>query len=109
MGKLSAKLVRTERGIAHWCPACKCFHAFTLYPLRAAHTQWLFNNNLVEPSFQPDNRIRIEDEKEGDYVCHYRLHEGRIEYLEDCTHAMRGKNIMLPDIPPGQHFEEKGW
>ena len=37
--------------------------------------------------------------KVGSNVCHYFLRAGVIEYLGDCTHALRGQKVMLPDWP----------
>jgi hypothetical protein len=40
---------------------------------------------------------------EGDerktFVCHSFVTDGRIQYLGDCTHAMAGQTVDLPDIP----------
>jgi hypothetical protein len=32
-------------------------------------------------------------------VCHYFLRAGQIEYLDDCTHTLRGYKISLPALP----------
>lgn len=32
----------------------------------------------------------------GSSVCHYFLRNGQIQYLGDCTHAMRGQTVPLP-------------
>lgn len=31
--------------------------------------------------------------------CHSYLRDGQLEFLADCTHALAGKTIALPDWP----------
>ena len=38
-------------------------------------------------------------------VCHYFLKAGVIEYLNDCTHALKGCKISLPALP--EDFRDK--
>ena len=32
-------------------------------------------------------------------LCHSHVREGRIQFLSDCTHALVGQTVDLPDIP----------
>ena len=32
-------------------------------------------------------------------VCHTFVTDGRIQFLSDCTHALAGQTVDLPDIP----------
>lgn len=32
------------------------------------------------------------------HVCHSFIRDGRIEFLSDCTHALAGQTVDLPDI-----------
>ncbi len=35
-------------------------------------------------------------------VCHSFLTDGRIQFLDDCTHAMAGQTVDLPSFPHGK-------
>ena len=37
-------------------------------------------------------------------VCHHFIRDGKIQFLGDCTHALRGQTVDLPDIPPGVYM-----
>lgn len=64
---------------------------------------WGFNGNLELPTFTPSVLGRW-DEWQGDgvpaksHVCHSFVRNGRIEFLGDCTHALAGQTVDLPDI-----------
>lgn len=32
-------------------------------------------------------------------ICHYFIKAGRIEFCGDCTHALKGQTVDLPDFP----------
>lgn len=114
--RLSSKLVRRcgyhfpvgSFSHAHWCPACKSMHDFSVEQPFANGARWTFDSNAEAPTMTPSMNIRIGPfpETEGSHragsfhVCHYFLTAGRILYLGDCTHEMKGQTIDLPDFPP---------
>jgi hypothetical protein len=92
---------------AHWCPACNQLHEFAVdQPFRNG-ARWTYNGNPIAPTFSPSMNIKINTPDMGvsyqpdidSSVCHYFLQGGRIQYLGDCTHAMAGQTVDLPDIP----------
>lgn len=113
MQLLSSKLVKThfdQRNdygghIAHWCSACRQLHEFAVdRPFRNG-ARWSFSGPADAPTFTPSMNIRIgpypdSSKKAGQIeVCHYLVNHGRIQYLADCTHAMAGQTIEMPDLP----------
>lgn len=113
--RLSPKLVKM-RGYhypeaawfhAHWCPACRTMHTFAVEQPFSNGARWTFNGNAESPTFAPSMNIRIgpfpvdEDEKKPRRmeICHYFLQAGKIVYLGDCTHELKGQTIDLPDVP----------
>lgn len=43
------------------------------------------------------------DPKSGeplDQVCHLYVTNGRLIFLSDCTHDLRGQTVDIPDLPP---------
>lgn len=108
MGQVSAKLRRAENGYTHWCPGCEEPHVIP--------DGWSFDGNLERPTFNPSVNItgkkcvmidgkwtgewvRDADGKAIDDCCHYHLHAGELKFCGDSTHALAGKNVLLPDLP----------
>jgi len=107
LGKL-----RTLEGsrLAFWCPGCQRVH-------QVAVGRWLFSGDFDAPSFSPSVLVTgkqpLTEEQyhrvlEGevfplkDTVCHSFVRSGRIEFLADCTHELRGTTVDLPDFPAEQ-------
>lgn len=99
------------------CPGCGEIHCLTVKP--ASPQGWDFNGNLDTPTFQPSVLVRVGHyaphfkgpecwcnykERTGEaapyacVVCHSFVRDGMIEFLSDCTHALAGKTLPLPDI-----------
>lgn len=108
MGQVSAKLRRLQGGYGHWCPGCGEMHHIP--------DAWTFNGNVDIPTFAPSvkhtckQKVIINGRWVGGWVCgpdgrpldmccHYFIRKGRIEYCGDCTHALSGQTIPLPDLP----------
>ena len=93
------------------CPACECGHMFD--------NKWEFNGDIEKPTFHPSLLVRSghymkehkgecwctynrnHPEENNTYnccICHSFVIDGKIQYLNDCTHAMAGQSIELEDI-----------
>lgn len=93
---------------AHWCPGCNDWHHFAVdNPFRNG-ARWTWNGDVNAPTFEPSMNIRIgpmpavpEGRPDAGQikVCHYFLRNGQIEFLSDCTHALAGQTVPLPDLP----------
>lgn len=65
--------------------------------------RWTFNGDLESPTFDP-SILGKHEEWQGDlvppkvHVCHSFVRNGMIQFLDDCTHALAGKTVPLPDI-----------
>lgn len=93
-----------EGQILHFCPACDDLHPFAVDKPFRNGSRWTFDGNPENPTFAPSMNIRTGPynggKKQGKTdVCHYFLKEGRIQYLDDCTHALRGQTVDLPPVP----------
>lgn len=108
MSQVSSKLRRVQGGYAHWCPGCEQAHSLP--------DSWKFNGNLESPSFSPSFKhegiqtVIVNGEWTGEWVrdaqgntvpmiCHYHLTDGQLKFCGDCTHALKGKTVPLPDLP----------
>ncbi|HSY50385.1 MAG TPA: DUF6527 family protein [Thermoanaerobaculia bacterium] len=107
-----------EKHVAFHCPGCKSAHMvrISMFDRPEAKTEdlagWYFNGNFNVPEFSPSVLVTgtemITDE-ERDIVmsggtitprplrCHSFVTNGRIQFLGDCTHALAGQTVDLPD------------
>jgi hypothetical protein len=115
MGQAGRFLRKTVDGYSHWCPACgETHHIWTegrgLY-------NWQFSGDLERPTFAPSVKITGKqtvidergewtggwvygpDGKALDLVCHYFVTMGTLRFCGDCTHALAGQDVPLPELP----------
>lgn len=122
MGQLSRKLRNTaDNGLMFWCPGCNGPHQ--IKHGAGAGPRWGWNGDAERPTFTPSvlvtwsepaalgntpllqEQIRqrqaglIDKIPQADKVCHTFVTDGRIQFLGDCTHAMAGQTVDLPDWP----------
>ena len=117
MSALSKKLRDAVGGLLHfWCPGCDEIHGVAVGA--GPGPRWNWNGNAEKPTFAPSILVR-----NGHYVpghenqcwctynaehpenpskftcgvCHSFVTDGRIQFLDDCTHALAGKTVDLPD------------
>ena len=98
--RLSAFLAKWASQVWHFCPACNEIHQFAIEkPFSNGH-KWTFDGNVDRPTFGPSMNIVIGPDETGKKtICHYWLKNGQLQYLADCTHALRGMTLPLPPIP----------
>ena len=110
------RAMRTAEGIAFQCPGCGYLHAVRTDSSR--EPTWHWNGSLDAPTLSPSVLVRsghhvdgtpagecqycVEDTKAGHAsfcgVCHSFVRNGRIEFLSDCTHALAGQTVELPEL-----------
>lgn len=107
------KLVRLNRkywphgGYGHWCPGCNSGHEINVDEPNSGGAKWSFNGDMQKPTFSPSVNVRINTPDMGEHyqpdiqstICHYFLQNGKIQFLGDCTHALKGQTVDLPDMP----------
>ena len=112
-----AKLVKLDPaywpngGYGHWCPGCDAGHEINVEKPNYSGAKWSFDGNALRPTFAPSINIRVNMPDMNGYqpgissrVCHYFIKAGMIEFLGDCTHALKGKTVEMPDVPVGKYF-----
>jgi hypothetical protein len=84
-------------GWAFRCPACNEEHVLK---------GWTFNGNADRPTFSPSVLVSYNgadaDAANGAGLpsrCHSYVREGRIQFLPDCSHALKGQTVDLPEYP----------
>lgn len=102
------------------CPGCDGSHAVVVRHPQGSHC-WGYNENENKPTFTPSilvNSTDFTEKGERDYqawadagypnpapeyfetkpsVCHSFVTDGRIQFLDDCTHELKGQTVDLPD------------
>lgn len=106
-----------SEGVNFWCPGCKSINSVTTSP-----AGWGWNGNLEAPTFTPSILLKSGhyaggaaaerghcycnyEERTGKKpsfncaVCHSFVTDGRIQFLDDCTHELAGQTVELPPWP----------
>ena len=109
--KIGRKLRTIQDGkVVFNCPGCNSQHPITVHKdLGAQGPVWGYNNNPDAPTLTPsvlvqwkepsDNPEEFDDEtKDISKICHSFVTDGMIHYLGDCTHALAGLTVELPDM-----------
>jgi len=84
------KVKEISEGQFHFfCPACREVHTFD--------STFRFNGDFKKPTISP--AILFTGYKNNERVrCHCLITDGKIRYLQDCSHLKRGKVIELKDF-----------
>lgn len=90
--------------VSFWCPGCDHCHTIPVKP-RAGHG-WGWNESADKPTFTPSVGVNLPSNSHhvstAD-VCHSFVRDGQIEFLNDCTHALAGQTVPIPDWPADYH------
>ncbi|MBC7282630.1 DUF6527 family protein [Hoeflea sp.] len=82
------------------CPGCGWTHRLNTDP--EIRPCWSFNGNLDNPTITPSiNAWREYGGNRETQRCHSFATNGRIQFLGDCTHSLKGQTVDLPEITGG--------
>jgi hypothetical protein len=70
----------------YMCPGCGYIHALS----PDVHK---FNGDLDKPTFSPSLLQNFSPER----ICHSFIADGRIQFLGDCWHQLKGQTVELPE------------
>lgn len=100
MAKL-LQVVENEQVVGYLfdCPGCGSSHAPYVRPHKAPNgASWDFNGNMDKPTFAPSILSKMSrPDGSKTMICHLFVIGGMIEYLPDCTHALAGQTIEIPE------------
>jgi hypothetical protein len=65
---------------------------------------WTWNGDTEKPTLRPSVRTQGVDSREDGqygkpYVCHTWVNDGQAQFLNDCTHELRGQTIDMLEVP----------
>lgn len=105
------KVIKSSDGmIMFYCPGCECLHG--------VNERWQFNGDFEKPTISPSILTRnghfepnftgscwctFNKEHRDDpapfecKLCHIFVTDGKIQYLNDCSHSLAGQTIDLLD------------
>ena len=104
--KLSAVLRGRAGYLTFWCPGCDSCHSVGVG--EGPGPRWGYNGYPEKPTFTPSVLVTypaVPDAEEGfeewrsARTCHSFVTDGRIQFLSDCTHALAGQTVDLPEFP----------
>lgn len=104
--------------VSFMCPGCKLAH--TLHVVAdGVHPAWSYNGDTDAPTLYPSvnavnghysrhhtagsecwcdyNKQHPEDADIFCAICHSFVTDGKIQFLSDCTHALVGQTVDLPE------------
>lgn len=87
------KITSTEKEVEEYvffCPGCKGIH---MIRTKGDRPKWTWNESLDEPSCQPSLLVG----PGTSYQCHSFIKAGRIEFLNDCWHGLKGQTVEIPE------------
>ncbi|MBV7408781.1 DUF6527 family protein [Maritimibacter sp. DP1N21-5] len=102
MARIGSKLRSLEGGrVAFKCPGCGYMHHVRVEG--EGRPMWSFNGNPDAPTFSPSILVTYDGADAGiedapPARCHSYVTDGRIQFLNDCTHDLRGQTVDLPDL-----------
>ena len=80
------------KGLVFFCPGCRYYHSFTIE--RQTHPVWTWNGSMEKPTFSPSLLVGPGTKSQ----CHSFVVDGKIEYLGDCWHELRGQTVDMQEI-----------
>jgi hypothetical protein len=108
MSIILSKVLRcfTPGRLSFMCPGCNERHIVNIDT--GPGPRWDYNQQPASPTFFPsilvtwnepsDVEGEFDDEsKDKKHICHSYVTEGRIKFLSDCTHALAGQDVPLPE------------
>lgn len=84
----------TDTLIAFRCPACDLAHH-----IETAPGGWVWNGDTLLTTLRPSLLVHSHERWQEPPTprCHSFVTGGRIYYLNDCTHALAGQTVDIPE------------
>lgn len=84
-------------GYSHHCPGCGHSHVFYTTKEANYHCTWTFDGNMEKPTFKASMLVNPKNDPTY-HRCHYFVTKGKIKYLKDCTHELKGQTVEMNDV-----------
>ena|SRR5689334_2106717 len=78
------------------CPGCGYGHAVTVNgKLNESGATWEWNGSIDSPTFNPSLLVNKDFPENR---CHSFVKDGKIQFLDDCFHSLKGQTVELPEV-----------
>jgi len=92
--------------IVFYCPGCKTLHTVPVEHRNLKQPLWQFNGDLAKPTLSPSVLVTSLQGKAYEQArCHSFVRDGHIEFLSDCTHALAGQTVELPELTAANYID----
>jgi len=88
MAKFIAQKTGEEEIYIFQCPGCEYSHGVRV---KGPEPRWNWNGDADKPTVTPSVLAR------GTVLCHSFITDGKIRFLDDCEHALKGQTVEIPD------------
>lgn len=83
-----------ETYVLFMCPGCECAHEIPT----TGGKKWNWNGRIDFPTFTPSIVFTQLRGSDAEIRCHSYVKDGKIQFLNDCTHKLAGQTVDLPEI-----------
>jgi len=81
--------------LAFFCPGCGYDHAVTVNGrMEPYNATWGWNGSMEQPTFTPSLLVNAHYPETR---CHSFVKDGKIQYLSDCYHKLKGQTVEIPE------------
>ena len=95
-----SQFLRGGKGfVSHFCPACRELHTIHVDIPNEMGCKWIWDRNIVIPTFSPSINIEYKRGSRLTDRCHYTLLAGVLSFQTDCSHVLKGVTMPLPALP----------
>jgi hypothetical protein len=83
-----------------FCPGCGCGHRVFVSEGDRPRPVWGYNGNPERPTLTPSVLVNgnVPINPPHTHRCHSFVIDGKIQFLGDCTHALAGQTVDLPEV-----------
>lgn len=93
MGKITVHIYEKVLYYYFTCPGCEIPHMI--------NNTWQFNKNFNRPTIEPSIKVTGAYKNDEGFtmesICHSKIKDGFISFLNDCTHKLKGQTVELPE------------
>lgn len=101
MAALGKKLRSLQGGlVAFMCPGCGTIHVVRV---SGSEHVWDFNGDGDSPTFAPSIFVNKGGINPTHPICHSFVRNGHIQFLGDCSHALAGQTVPLPEFDDARY------
>lgn len=88
-----------RKRIVFFCPGCSESHSIPVSAIawKQGNREWWWNGLAEKPTVKPSIMYNVGRSNPTAHLCHSFVTDGKIQFLNDCTHHLRGKTVDLPE------------